>query len=89
MKKKIKGNLVFIDVSYFTVRYCKVMIFESSNRNLVMTYLINNIRTIIMPITLLLFIFDFDSCFICSNVPIYNVAAIIPIKIYSNAEADK
>ena len=36
--------------------------------------LINKIRTIIMLIALLLFIFDFNSCFICSIVPIYNVS---------------
>jgi len=57
-----------------------------------MTYLINKIKTVIMPIALLLlliiisivllfFSFGFDSCFIFSIIPIYNVAAIIPIKI--------
>jgi hypothetical protein len=56
----------------------------------------NNILRIIIPITLLLlFIFYYNSLgnpappSFFSIVPIYNVAAIIPIKVYSNAEADK
>ena len=42
-----------------------------------------------MPITFLFFISDFNSCSVCSIVPICNVTAIIPIKSYSDAEADK
>ena len=38
-----------------------------------MTYLINKILRIIVPITLLFFISDYYSCFICSIDPVYNV----------------